>query len=104
MFFAVFLVFFLIGLMLALIFVPSEPKANDLPLFVTMTTLPERLVSDRFKDVVESILSQKVNALLLNIPYETQKGQTYTVPEWVENHEKIVVNRCEDMGPVTKVL
>ena len=75
------------------------------PTYVSMTTLPERLRSDYFRTVVDTILLQPVDKLVLNIPMVCHRTrEEYVVPDWVDAHDKILVNRCEDLGPVTKVL
>jgi hypothetical protein len=72
---------------------------------VTMTTLPERLKSDYFHQVIENILQQKPDFIILNIPYVCKRSdEVYVLPNWLLEHDNIIINRCEDFGPSTKVL
>jgi hypothetical protein len=70
-----------------------------------MTTVPERLQSEYFKKVIESILIQHPTKIILNIPYICNRSkEIYIIPDWIEHHEKIIVNRTPDLGPATKIL
>ena len=82
-----------------------ENFSNQNHLVVTMTTLPERIISHHFKKVVFSLLNQslKPKCILLNIPY-LYKNKKYVIPNWIKKHKKIIINRCEDKGPATKFL
>ena len=52
---------------------------------------------------IDSIIDQ-VDWIEFNIPYACKRtGETYVLPDWLD-HEKIKVFRCEDIGPLTKVL
>jgi hypothetical protein len=74
--------------------------------WVTMTTVPERIKSAYFREVINVILSQReVEVLVLNVPYVCKRsGEEYSIPEWIHVEPRIVVNRCDDLGPATKVL
>jgi hypothetical protein len=70
-----------------------------------MTTLPERLKSEYFKRVIESILVQNPTRIILNIPYICNRSQiVYVIPDWIKTHKKIIINRTIDLGPATKIL
>lgn len=75
---------------------------------VCLTTIPERLVSTHFQNVIRSLLRQQfpIKRIILNIPHVFQKtGQPYPdIPAWIKKQEKIVINRCDDQGPATKLL
>jgi hypothetical protein len=78
---------------------------ESVPLYATMTTLPERIKSDLFKQVVSELFIQKVEFLVLNIPTLYKRtGELYEIPDWVTKDSRIIVNRCEDVGPATKIL
>lgn len=74
----------------------------------SMTTLPNRI-----KDIIlpiKSILNQSrpLDLLYLNIPYITTKRKKYKIPTtFMDNFNnystKIVLNRCIDKGPITKL-
>jgi hypothetical protein len=79
-------------------------------LFISMTTLPDRLKSDYFKRVVTRLLDEqdyidKNYKIVLNIPHVwKRKNVSYVVPDWVVANHRIVLNRCDDRGPVTKII
>jgi hypothetical protein len=74
----------------------------------TLTTLPKRLPFIR--TTLDTVLnqSQQLDALYLNIPYETLKGEHYDItPElqsYFDSNKIIVLNRCKDFGSITKIL
>jgi hypothetical protein len=70
----------------------------------SMTTIPERI--SKIKKVIQSILNQtrKLDLLYLNIPYISKKGLKYKIPYYLQDKEYIKINRCEDYGPITKLL
>ena len=75
---------------------------NRPPVYVTLTTLPERITTKQFRDVVNSLQAQTVPAQLqINIPWKVQ-GKSYEIPDWLSQSAHIV--RCLDVGPATKLL
>jgi hypothetical protein len=73
-----------------------------------MTTLPRRL--DDIVKPVKSILKQTapLQLLYLNIPKCTKQGELYNIPKNFLNqfngyNTKVLVNRCIDYGPITKL-
>lgn len=89
-------------------FIDSTPETPSPLIHICLTTIPERLTSEHFQNVISSLLKQtySFHRIILNIPYVFEKtGERYPqVPSWLENHSKIYVNRCEDAGPSTKLL
>lgn len=75
-------------------------------IIVTLTTSPKRL--PKIESVINSIMSQtiKPNKIVLNLPHVFKRdGTTYgTIPNFVKNNKKILINRCEDIGPATKII
>lgn len=74
---------------------------------ISLTTIPPRL--GRIKRVIYSILRQTAgfDALYLNIPLKSKKGEEYTIPDFIHNisDPRFILNRCErDYGPITKLL
>lgn len=74
---------------------------------VSITTLPSRL--DGLKKVITSLLKQSrtPDVIYLNIPYQTMKGLKYDNKKihLIEKMSSLVrINRCEDVGPITKLL
>ena len=84
-----------------------QKKKNSPSIYVSMTTLPNRISSSHFRLVIDCILRQSMSPtkIVLNIPHVYKRtGETYSIPSWVTKHNRIIVNRCEDVGPATKVL
>lgn len=78
-----------------------------MPVYISLTVTPERLVSVFFKDVIEHLKRQSapVENIIINVPHVYKRtGGNYIVPEWLEQDPLVIVNRCEDMGPATKLL
>jgi len=74
---------------------------------VSITTLPSRL--DGLNKVITSLLEQSriPDAIYLNIPYKTMKGLKYDdekISSIVKMSSLIKINRCGDIGPITKLL
>ena len=97
----------LVGIVLLVYLLTVQRKGDiERQVYVSMTTIPERLNTDFFRHVVvENLLKQKPYRIILNIPYIYERtGEEYQIPEWLEHHETIVVNRCQDVGPATKIV
>ena len=69
----------------------------------SITTIPDRI--SLIEAVLDSILSQTrpLDCLYLNIPNISKKGKQYRIPEFLKI-KNLVLNRCEDYGPITKLL
>lgn len=76
----------------------------------SMTTIPSRL--DGMKRTAAQVISnlKYCDAFYLNIPYISARGKSYDVPDnfldffHKDHKEKIIINRCIDVGPITKIL
>jgi len=72
----------------------------------SMTTLPSRI--SKIKPVIQSLIKQRrsLDKIYINIPWKTLKGHKYIIPFFLSNMESniIVINRCKDYGPITKLL
>ena len=91
---------------LALIHYKSKPRALSTHTVVTLTTIPTRI--ERLYYTLYSLLDQtvRVDAIVINIPYVSLKGVPYVIPSWLTELAKtsyIILNRCEDEGPITKI-
>ena len=99
--------FLVLGIIIFLIFVlipHSKPEEVEKSVIAMLTTLPERIKSKRFKNVIQRILEQ-VESVQLNIPPTWKRtGEKYEIPNWIKNHKRIEIVRCQDQGPVTKIL
>jgi len=71
---------------------------------LTMTTIPSRLLES--ETTVLALCEQEFDYLIANIPTVFAKtGELYPkVPEWFYSDERIVVQRCDDVGPSTKII
>jgi len=84
-----------------------KPRALSTRVVVTLTTIPTRIETLYY--TLYSLLDQtvRVDAIVINIPYVSTKGVPYTIPAWLSELARkntcIVLNRCEDEGPVTKI-
>jgi hypothetical protein len=67
-----------------------------------MTTLPKRL--PKIRKIILSILDTGIDLLYLNIPYETKSGEKYIIPDFLQDLNRVKIIRCEDYGPITKLL
>jgi hypothetical protein len=71
-----------------------------------MTTTPMRI--SKIEPVLNSILTQTVppSKIYIHIPhvFKREENLSYEIPDFISNNDKIIVNRCEDMGPITKIL
>ena len=72
---------------------------------VSFTTSPKRILHT--EHLVESLSNQTIrpDKIVINIPYVFKRnGQTYDVPDFMTKNPLVHINRCEDIGPATKVL
>lgn len=75
------------------------------PVYVSMTTTPTRI--GKIAPVLDSIAAQTVrpDRIFLHVPRVFRRdSSTYDIPEFVTSNPLVVVNRCEDYGPATKIL
>jgi hypothetical protein len=75
----------------------------------SMTTTPPRLPF--LKETLKDLMLSSINPdhIYLNIPYKNKRlKSTYVLSdeiiEFVSEHDYITINRCEDVGPATKLL
>lgn len=73
------------------------------PLFLSLTTRPERLSSDHFKKVYTSLKVQTLPfyKLIINL---SVKEFTYTIPDYLVQDESVVLNETASCGPCTKLV
>ena len=72
---------------------------------ISMTTIPERI--NNLKVALSSLLNntQRVDEIIINIPYLTRKGKEYNIPLWLSSCKSIKIIRCDyDYGSSTKLL
>ena len=94
-------------------FEPAAPIANLLAnysvmnqnVWVSLSTSPTRINSIR--PFMENLLSQSLapDYVVLNLPFVFERtGEGYTIPPWLKRQPRILINRCTDYGPITKLL
>jgi hypothetical protein len=72
---------------------------------VSLTTLPSRI--DRLPLTLKSLMRQTVAArsIRVNIPYDSRRERTpYVIPEWLPRLRSVIISRCDDYGPATKLI
>ena len=72
-------------------------------IYLTLTTLPERLVSDHFKKVYISLKNQKIPfyKLIINL---SVKQFTYNIPEYLKKDPNVILNETDICGPCAKLI
>lgn len=75
-------------------------------IIISLTTSPTRI--NKIEPVITSIMNQTVkpDKIIINIPYMFKRtNETYdSIPTFLTDNELIHINRCEDIGPLTKIL
>lgn len=74
-------------------------------LIVSFTTTPTRI--HKIEPMIQSILNQKrqPDFIIANLPNEYIRDKNkLIIPDFINNNNKIIVNRCEDYGPATKLV
>jgi hypothetical protein len=87
----------------------KRSKAQHVRIVGSMTTIPQRIamIEKPLQHILN--LSPPLDAFYLNIPKGEVKGQEYEIPEFISKAQKnghktkLIVNRCEDCGPLTKL-
>lgn len=69
--------------------------------------MPDRLISDFFQSVINHLKAQTMSftKIIINIPDVYQRTNTvYVIPDWLQQEPRVLINRCHDLGPATKLL
>ena len=81
-------------------------KKNRVRIVVSMTTIPSRLKN--IDKVIEALIDRqtvKPDVLYLNVPYVFGRtGETYDISNIKYTGSRMKIIRCDDNGPVTKIL
>jgi hypothetical protein len=75
------------------------------PVIITMTTIPARLTNAL--KIIKHFLKhvQGVEKFILNVPYKYKRWPSFSVDvKHSIKDPRFVINRCEDVGPMTKFL
>jgi hypothetical protein len=87
-----------------------ESKKNIKSVWITLTTIPERLKDPWMRrNLIRTIgMAKNINAtILLQVPKESLKGIKYLIPENVKSLQSpyFKISHCKkDEGPITKIL
>lgn len=75
-------------------------------IYVSLTTSPRRL--NMLQETIESIMGQTIlpDIIVINVPHIFKRtGETYDeIPEYLSKNDRVLINRCDDIGPATKIL
>ena len=81
----------------------KRPKIKNC--VISLTSTPDRLLE--IKPTIMSLLNSScsVEAIEINIPRYSTKGQKYKIPKWLKKLKSVKIHRIEkDLGPATKLL
>ena len=85
---------------------PEIINNDSIEIIISLTTSPKRL--PKIKPVIDSIMNQSLlpDKIILNLPYIFKRFNTTfdNIPTFITDNPKIIINRCEDIGPITKIL
>ncbi|MAZ87835.1 MAG: hypothetical protein CL693_13610 [Cellvibrionaceae bacterium] len=76
-------------------------------IYISMTVMPDRLIANFFKSVIHHLKNQTAafDKIVINIPHVYQRtNSAYQIPQWLKQEPQIIINRCYDLGPATKLL
>lgn len=80
-------------------------KLRNSHIVVTLSTTPYRI--DKLHTTLLTILQQNapIKHIYLSVPYIFKRDNiSYTIPKWLQEHDRITILRTEDYGPATKLL
>jgi hypothetical protein len=72
---------------------------------ISLTTTPYRI--NRIRQVLSTLRNQSIkpDKIILNVPTHLKRANLgYKIPSWLATMPGISINRCEDYGPLTKLL
>ena len=100
------LIIFVIIIMIVMLNITTTQEyfENKPKVVVSITTIPDR--SKNIDNVLKNLSSFKnVDEIILNAPsYSDRFKATYKYPQNITHIPKVRINKCEDLGPVTKLL
>ena len=73
------------------------------PIYLTLTTIPERFVSEHFRKVYESLNSQYISYTFLIINLSIDEF-SYTIPQYLIDDQKVIIHKTNICGPCTKLI
>ncbi len=105
------LIIFFISIVVSLIyfcmkFCKRKENMSKQKILVSLTTIPKR-INKNLVDTLKSLINQQTQPdyIILNIPYKYNNfSNDFTIPDYLNFDHRIIINRCKDYGPATKVL
>lgn len=81
----------------------KKPEIKKPEIYLSIATMPERLISDHFKKVYNSFKAQTLpfTKLVINLSVDEF---TYVIPEYLEKDKKVILNKTKICGPCAKLL
>jgi len=95
--------------------IPNIPKIEnfkpfkDYKVWVSMTTLPERISTSHFEKYLDRLLHMKhVHGIFIHLPLQYKKFGNFEnwkeyVPLWIQTHKRVYIVHPQDDGPATKL-
>ena len=85
----------------------KDQNNSNIKIYASFTSIPGRL--DKIESTLKSILRQNypIEKIFINIPEgtHTRTNKSYYIPKFLYKYpDNIVVNRCKEYGPATKLL
>jgi hypothetical protein len=77
----------------------------QMKIYFSLTTSPQRI--NKLHQTFDSIFKQSYpfEKIILNIPHIFNRNKTeYIIPNYLSNNPRIIINRCHDIGPGTKLV
>lgn len=73
-------------------------------LYLSLTTRPERLISEHFRKVYNSLKKQthKFDILIINL--SINDFEYNSIPQYLQDDKQIIINKTEISGPCTKLI
>ncbi len=75
-------------------------------IIVSMTTSPKRIYNCKY--TIDTILNQTVpvDYIHINLPkvFKRDNSRFTSIPDFLTNNPKVILNMCEDIGPATKIV
>ena len=105
------LIIFFISILVSLIYLCMKfcKRKEDMTkqkILVSFTTIPKR-INKNLVDTLKSMINQQTQPdyIIVNIPYEYNNfPNDFVIPDYLNFDHRIIINRCKDYGPATKIL
>uniref|UniRef100_A0A6C0B8K3 Glycosyl transferase 64 domain-containing protein n=1 Tax=viral metagenome TaxID=1070528 RepID=A0A6C0B8K3_9ZZZZ len=106
---SIFFILFLCAILITSLFLSCGKKLNEgisPDIVISLTTSPKRI--SKIKPTLDRIMEQTIlpSAIVLNLPHVFKRtGDKFDkLPDFITSNKLIQINKCEDIGPATKIL